>query len=640
MQFPQPQYDTSYPPNYGMGYGYPGQTAAGKKRKRTNNPIIQNPNRKRAKARSPLRPPTAQQLYKEERLSQLGRGVEHEPGTEEQIMEQWNKDGKIQEEYKQIASHIYSELQKLKIWEAEMVAYKAHEVTQEEQDGEGNAMRPQLFESAAIKAGSASFLQSVQIFGTNPEDQKETFEEKYKIFRTQNGIRLPPAQVGGSQLNLYELYRNVVLRGGLAQCLRKESFVQIGRKMRLRGTEETLPYCLRIIYFKYLFDFEQEFQVVSGRGHGKKRIYWEQDYTGAACSRPLKRDKLEEVPNGLTDDIFNQEFVKAAGQALLCRKPEAMTWALNRLLYASYQSHSVEFLRINNHPQIVDGLIGLLGVPEQMEQVNALVPIMNDWKEGPELKGLCVDLFGPESSSRRKFALSALRVLINLSMTAKNQITMIENPHLRGGFLKKIVECEDLTIKSGCMRVLGNIAWRWNLKQEEMPGVVEALKEGLSMYAFDDQHSDMPALAEATLKFICGSSGNQSNGLLLCKYFAEDIYKQISFFIHSTDLNIRLVALESLCHLCDVSDNVCKRIVAQTNALDYMSSIIKEAEVPSPVQKACSYLGSKLLNVVSSEPKLAKRFSHHFCAFAAAAAGNKEIYDYSVDMVSGTQAFT
>ena len=63
---------------------------------------------------------------------------------------------------------------------------------------------------------------------------------------------------------MYELYRNVVLRGGLAQCLRKESFVQIGRKMRLRGTEETLPYCLRIIYFKYLFDFEQEFQVVSG----------------------------------------------------------------------------------------------------------------------------------------------------------------------------------------------------------------------------------------------------------------------------------------------------------------------------------------------------------------------------------------
>ena len=59
-----------------------------------------------------------------------------------EIMEQWNKDGKIQEEYKQIASHIYSELQKLKIWEAEMAAYKAHEVTQEEQEGEGNAMRP------------------------------------------------------------------------------------------------------------------------------------------------------------------------------------------------------------------------------------------------------------------------------------------------------------------------------------------------------------------------------------------------------------------------------------------------------------------------------------------------------------------
>jgi len=637
MQYPG--YDVNYQ-GYAGGYNYQGQKGKGKKRKRTNNPIIQNPNRKRAKARNPLRPPSALALFKEERMNQLGRGAEFQSGAEDQIQDQWNKDGKIQEEYKQIASHIYSELQKLKTWEAEMAAYKAHEVTQEEQEGEGSAMRPQLFESEAIKSGKASFLQSVQIFGTNPEDQKETFEEKYKIFRTQNGIRLPPAQVGGTQLNLYELYRNVVLRGGLAQCLRKESFLQIGRKMGLRGTEETLPYCLRIIYFKYLFDFEQEFQVVSGRGHGKKRIYWEQDYTGAACSRPLKRDKLEEVPNGLTDDIYNQEFVKAAGQALLCRKPEAMTWALNRLLYASYQSHTIEFLLIHKHPQVVDGLIGLLGVPEPIEQVNALVPIQNDWTEGPELKGLCVDLFGPESSSRRKFALAALRVLINLSMTAKNQITMILNANLRSGFLKKIVECEDVTIKSGCMKVLSNIAWRWDLKKEDMPAIVEALREGLSMYAFDDQHSDMPALAEATLKFLAGLCGNQAGSVLLCRHLTEDIYKQATFFILSTDLNIRLKALECLCHLCDVNENVCKRIVVSTNALDYMASIIKEAEIPSSIQKACSYLGSKLLNVVSSEAKHAKRFSHHFCAFAAAAAGNKEIYDYSVDMVSGTAAFT
>ena len=64
---------------------------------------------------------------------------------------------------------------------------------------------------------------------------------------------------------------------------------------------------------------------------------------------------------------------------------------------------------------------------------------------------------------------------------------MILNANLRSGFLKKIVECEDVTIKSGCMKVLSNIAWRWDLKKEDMPAIVEALREGLSMYAFDDQ---------------------------------------------------------------------------------------------------------------------------------------------------------
>jgi len=648
MQFPT--YEQGFPPNYAMNqYGYQPQNWAeyeyleaqkktGKKRKRTNNPIIQNPNRKRAKARGPLRAPSAKVLFKEERLAQLGRGVDFS-STEEQINQQWNKDVKIQEEYKQIAGHIFSELQKIKVWEAEMQAYKAHEVTQEEQEGEGNAMRPQLFESEAIKNGTASFLQSVQIFGTNTQDQKECFEEKYKIFRTQNGVRLPPATVGGTTIDLFQLYKHVVLRGGLAQCLRKESFLQIGRKLRLHGTEETLPYSLRIIYFKYLFDFEQEQQVVSGRGQGKKKIYWEQDYTGAACSRPLQSDKLEKVPNGLADDIFGQEFVRSAAQALMSHKPEAMTWALNRLMYASYQSHTIEFLLINKHPHLVDSLIALLGIPEDVNQINSLVPLMNDWEEGPELKGLCVDLFGPEPTLRRKFTLSALRILTNLSLTSQNQPAFIKNKHLRTGFLKKIITCEDLAVKAGCMKVLSNIAWRWNLNAKTMSPLIEAVREGLSMYAFDDQHSDMPALAQATLKLLSGLAANQKNSTLLIKHLTEDIYKQASFFILSTDLNIRLVALESMCHLCDIGEAICKRILSSTNSLDYMASIIKEAEIPSSIQKSCAYLASKLLGVVSQDAKFAQRFSAHFCAFASASAGNKDVFEYSVHSLSSTSAY-
>jgi hypothetical protein len=51
-------------------------------------------------------------------------------------------DAKLQEEYKTIASMIYSELQKIKIWEQEMLEHRKAEVTEQEMEGEGNFLRP------------------------------------------------------------------------------------------------------------------------------------------------------------------------------------------------------------------------------------------------------------------------------------------------------------------------------------------------------------------------------------------------------------------------------------------------------------------------------------------------------------------
>eukprot|EP00494_Astrolonche_serrata_P031069 UN31338 len=193
-------------------------------------------------------------------------------------------------------------------------------------------------------------------------------------------------------------------------------------------------------------------------------------------------------------------------------------------MYASYQSQNCEVVFINKQPGLIKALLGLLGIPEKVNFVSSLIPITTDWDTSNQaLKDLCVDLLGPSAGSRRQIALCSLRILINLSHTNKNQQVMIDNPHLTTSFLKKIIDCDDLAMKVGCMKVLANISWRWALKQKNVPILLEVLEDGLSKFSFDDQYSDEPAFADATLKTLSGLAANPTNRAILVNSLSKAV---------------------------------------------------------------------------------------------------------------------
>jgi len=563
-------------------------------------------------------------LFKEEEerdARRNGRKV-----TEDQITKKWNGDVRIQEQYKRHIAVIQSELGKLKHDELAMLNYKRKPPRGLEGCGnlfyDGNVT---VFEHVNVRNGTASFLQSVQIFGTNADDQKETFLEKYKIFKAEIGIRVPPCQVGGTAVDLFELYKQVVLRGGLAEVLRKDAFLNIGRYLQLRGTEETLLYSLRVIYFKYLYEFEQAHQNNSAQRVGK--IRWRADTIGQAVIKPKLREKVESEGSGLRVDEYGVSFVKAAAGAVASRDPQKMTWALNRLLFASYQTHNHEILHIDHCPDLITDLLGLIGVPDKSSQIGAIIPLVNEYDESAEVRGMCVDFLAPEPTMRRNFAQAALQVLVNLSQTTKNQKAYIINKNVPL-LLKKIVDSENICFQAGCMKILKSISWKWPLKPLMMVDLIQALQTGLSMFSFEDQHSDMPALAEATLQLLSGLSANLCNRALLVKSLTKGIMQQASHFILSTDLNIRLAALECMCHLSEMGHGVPRRLCIVTNTLDYVCLIIKDAARHPKIQRACGYLGHLLLSEISKDSNLSKRFAHAFSKLSAVAFNQKVIGDY------------
>ena len=112
------------------------------------------------------------------------------------------------------------------------------------------------------------FIKHLRRFGSNKPTQKEKFNELYREWKaTDNNLKLLPwPTVGGQLVDLFELYRAIVLQGGLGRTLKK-TFIwkELGQSLRLSGTPDTLFYQLRVIYYKYLLSFEHKYQISKDR---------------------------------------------------------------------------------------------------------------------------------------------------------------------------------------------------------------------------------------------------------------------------------------------------------------------------------------------------------------------------------------
>ena len=55
--------------------------------------------------------------------------------------------------------------------------------------------------------------------------------------------------------------------------------------------------------------------------------------------------------------------------------------------------------------------------------------------------------------------------------------------------------------------------------------------------------------------------------------------------------------------------------------------------------RSCALLASVLLDIVAQDEQLSKRYFAHFSVFAASSAGNKEVSDYCLKVLSTANAF-
>ena len=92
------------------------------------------------------------------------------------------------------------------------------------------------------------------------DEKKDNFKEvlfKFLQQREVGNLKIP--QIGGKQLDLYELYHAVVRRGGAQNVTAKKLWKEIVNEFDLPPTCTSASFTLKNHYEKYLLAYEQKF---------------------------------------------------------------------------------------------------------------------------------------------------------------------------------------------------------------------------------------------------------------------------------------------------------------------------------------------------------------------------------------------
>eukprot|EP01084_Bolivina_argentea_P030323 56219_1 len=196
--------------------------------------------------------------------------------TVPQIKQKWDKSPELQSKYNKLRTIIDQEIKSLREWELEMVRFgEKHPESMVINDASWHWQQDQYkFVHPRVRDRNSQFqfVKTLKRFGSNKSKQKVKFNELYLEWKScNNNLKLLPWPAVGSRIvDLFELYRCIVLQGGLGRTLKKTViWKDLGSHMRLCGTGDTLFYQLRVIYYKFLLSFEHKYQISKGNDMNK-----------------------------------------------------------------------------------------------------------------------------------------------------------------------------------------------------------------------------------------------------------------------------------------------------------------------------------------------------------------------------------
>ncbi|CAG9320527.1 unnamed protein product [Blepharisma stoltei] len=417
---------------------------------------------------------------------------------------------------------------------------------------------------------------------------EEFLKSLRKFFEQRNEVLRVP-QIGGKELDLFKLYKEVVSRGGFQQVSNNKLWKEVVTALDLPSSCTSASYNLRQHYHKILFTYEQE-NFFSKSERSVPVAEPEQ----AAASKPTKKIKVTAPMMANTRRMI---------LAFDSKYQTEVNWAINTLLLFSCNTAHNYQLESNG---LVESILSFLQYClKKLPAFGGEVPMKRPRGVTPYDEASYVVMMEQVKA--------ILLVLRNLSMIRNNEIILFKCSGMIEAIVKIFSLLIDKEITQNCLEFLTNLAKHIFL--QDLPNYRDLLCTLMDCLQSDLAESAIECFRKLTLPI-----SNEEIIEQLPQIFFDELAKWLLSTSQSKDS-----VLEILCNLSDQSLATKVKIANAPRCIEGLVRLLTSISQTDDAEDKQAKISAMILNNLSGAPKNVKLFVPFDTQIFAVAASDERI---------------
>ena len=399
----------------------------------------------------------------------------------------------------------------------------------------------------------------------------EEFNRSLRKFYESRNEALKVPQIGGSQLDLYILYKEVVSRGGFQQVSSNKLWKEVVSALALPSSCTSASYNLRQHYFKILYSYEQEF------------FFKKSERNIAPSGGEYTTNKFTKKIRVTAPMMSNTRRMILAFES---RCQTEVNWAINTLLLFSCNTVHNYILENNG---LIESILNYL-----IYSMNHL-PIFDE--EIHVKRHRNVTGYDEVSEYMRMEQVKSLLLTVrNLSMIRQNEIVLFKCPGMIETVVRLFHSIIDKEITQNCLELLTNLAKHIFLQD------LSNYKEMLCTL-LDCLHSNLAEQAIECIRKLTLPISNEEIIEQLPQVFFNELVGWLVSFSQSKDS-----VLEILCTLSDQNLATKVKIASAPKCLENLVKLLTSSSQTDEAEDKQAKMAAIILSNLSTAPNNCFRF--------------------------------
>ena len=415
----------------------------------------------------------------------------------------------------------------------------------------------------------------------------DDFLKSLSKFHQQKGETLKVPQIGGRELDIYLLYKEVTERGGFQQVSNSKLWKEIVSALKIPSTCTSASYTLRNHYQRLLYQFEQQ------NFFGKTAPAMTSAVMESTTSKFSKRIRLS------SPMLSDTRRVILAFESHHLRE---VTWALNTLLLFSCNTVHCYTLEANG---LLEGFVRYMELicKKLWHEEIASKKRMRDAVRFEEI---------PEETALEQLKTMTL-ILRNLSMHRSNEIPMFKNSDLFDLILKLFTSLIDREVTANLLEVVSSLAKHIFLK--DIVGWRDLLATLMDCL--------QSSLAEQTIECFRKLSLPLGNEEML-EFLPDEFYSELAKWLFSPT-PAREAVLEILCTMSDQSLSTRVKITQAPRCLEGLTALLSSVSLSEEGDDKQAKMAALILSNLTAAPSTCHLFKPYERQILLVAAADERL---------------